>query len=338
MRVDYFEKTELDIEFYNEHIKDRIPKKIIDMHLHISKKEFKTNVIRDSSDWAGQCSSDMEIETYYEYAKEFYPDSELFINALPAVSKGIDVDGNNKYISDIKAEGKALFAHMLPDPNWSAEHTEKILLEGNFDGYKPYPDFVSGIKGVEIGLFDFLTHDQWAILNKHKKSMVLHLPRAGRFPDDNNIKELLIVKEKYPDIKLIIAHCGRSYSMYYIEEAYKKLNSMMNEFYYDLSAVLNPNVLEFMFNHVSHDRIMYGTDLPVFLWHGKRRWTYTEYFNLVREEFKFNKHEEGIEAESKYTLFLYEQLKNILDVVYKFGDIELANKIFYNNALDMEAK
>jgi len=338
MKVNYFKKDDLDIEFYDKYIRDRIPKKIIDMHVHISKNEYMVNAIIDQKSWASQCNSRMEIEDYYDYAKVFYPDSELFINALPAVTKGMDIDGNNKYISDLKSAGKVLFNHMLPDPRWSPEHTEQVLIDGNFDGFKPYPDFVSGARGSEIGLFEFLTHDQWSILNEHKKSMVLHLPRAGRFPDDNNINELKTVREKYPDIKLIIAHCGRSYSMYYIEETYKKLGSLMNEFYYDLAAVLNPGVLEFMLKHVSHNLIMYGTDLPIFLWHGRRRWTYTDYFNLVREDFKFNTHEEGAEAEAKYTFFLYEQLKNILDTIDKFGDEKLRNKIFYCNAIEMEAK
>lgn len=333
--IDYFKKTEYDIEFYNNYIKDRIPNKIIDMHVHITKDEFKKNCIEDPNSWATQCSSNMDIDDYMYYSKIFYPDSEVYINALPSVTKGIDTNGNNKYISDLKRDGKVLFSHMLPDPSWNPEYTEKILIEENFDGYKPYPDFVSGARGTEIGLFEFLTHDQWSILNKHKKSMVLHLPRAGRFPDDNNINELKTVREKYPDIKLIIAHCGRSYSMYYIEEAYKKLGSLMNEFYYDFAAVLNPDVINFMLTHVNHNRIMYATDLPVFLWHGKRRWTYTEYFNLAREDFKWNTHEEGFEKESKYTFFIYEQLKNILDSAYNHGGKQLAEMLFYDNAKNL---
>lgn len=333
MRVEYFERTPLDAEFYDKYIKDRIPSKLIDMHLHFTKPEFCTNLQVDPNSWASQCSSKMEFEDYKYYASIFYPDTEFFVNALPSVTKGIDIVGNNGYIAELKAAGKAKYVHMLVNPEWTGDYTEKMFLEGNFDGYKPYPDYVSGKRGAEIGMFDFVNPDQYEILNKYNKSMVLHLPRAGRYPDDNNIKELLTIREKYPNIKVIIAHCGRSYAMYFITEAARKLGSMFNDFYYDLAAVLNPEVLDFMMANVDNKRIIYGTDLPVFLWHGKRRWTYTEYFNLVREDFKFNKHEEGPEKEADYTFFLYEQLKNILDVTDKYGGKKTAEDIFYNNAV-----
>lgn len=331
--VSYFQKTPDDVRFYEEHIKDRLPSSIIDMHLHISDDVYKKNCVPDPNDWAVQCGSTMTIDDYEAYAAVFYPDSKVEINALPSVDKGIDVLGNDGYISRLKKEGRARYAHMLTDPAWSAEYTERLLLDGNFDGYKPYPDFVSGVKGVEIGLFDFVTHEQLALLDKHKKSMVLHLPRAGRFPDDNNIKEIREVRQKYPDLKLILAHCGRCYAIDWIKRAMEKLGEDRNGVYYDLAAVLNPLVLDYMLENFPQSHIMYGTDLPVFLWHGRRRWTDTEYFNLCREDFKFNLHEEGEAVESKYTFFLYEQLKNVLDSAYSHGGKKLAEDLFCNNAI-----
>lgn len=332
MIVSYFEQTELDKRFYEEHIKERIPSHIIDMHLHISKAEYLKNATPDPSDWSVQCNSRMGYEEWAEYAKVFYPDSRVEINALPAVTKGMDVIGNDGYIAQLKKEGKARYAHMLTDPNWSREFTEKMIIEGDFDGYKPYPDFVAGVRSVEIGLFDFVNKDQFELLNKYKKTMVLHLPRAGRFPDDSNIRELLTAREKYPDMKIIIAHCGRSYAIDWIKRAKEKLGDARFGFYYDLAAVLNPAVLDYMLEYFPQDRIMYGTDLPIFLWHGRRRWTDTEYHNLCREDFAFNRHEEGPEAEANYTFFIYEQLKNILDATYKFGGKALAEDIFAKNA------
>lgn len=332
--VSYFTKTPYDHAFYDTHIKDRLPDKIVDMHLHISTVEICRNTKPDMTDWAAQCGSVMTAEDYAEYAKIFYPGKELFINALPGVTKGIDVIMGNEYIASLKRSGAARFGCMLTDPSWSGEYTEQLLLGGNFDGYKPYPDFVTGKKGADIGMFDFINREQFEVLNKHKKAMVLHLPRPQRFPDDGNIRELLEIKEKYPDIKLIIAHCGRSYAINVIKEARRKLGSMLNEFYYDIAAVLNPVVLRYMLENVPHDRIMYGTDLPVFLWHGRRRWTDDDYYNLAREDFPWNTHYEGKAAEEGYTFFLYEQLKNILDIADEFEGRVTAGKLFYDNAVN----
>ena len=332
--VSYFKYTEYDGEFYDRYIRDRLPDEIIDMHAHISTDEIRKNCTPDMTDWAAQCGSVMAIDDHDKYASILYPGKKVYLNALPAVTRGTDVVGGNNYLAGLKKEGRVRFCCMLTDPSWSGELTEKYLLDGNFDGYKPYPDFVAGQKSVEITMFDFVNREQYDVLNKHNKIMVLHIPRAGRFADPSNIRELCEIRERYPNIKLIIAHCGRSYAMNVIKEAHRQIGDNLNNFYYDISAVLNPEVLEYMLTHVSHERLMYGTDLPVFLWHGRRRWTPDKYFNLAREDFEWNKHEEGRETEAGYTFFLYEQLKNILDTADKFGGRETADKIFYKNAVN----
>ena len=333
-KVEYFHETELDKQFYKTYIKDRIPLKIIDMHVHITRPEYMINAQFDPDSWASQCISDMEAEDYYEYGKILYPDSDFTFNALPNVNQGVDIVGNSKYCAELKKKGSARFACMMVDPNWSDEYTEQMLVEGNFDGYKPYPDYISGHRGGDVSMFEFVRPGQYEILNRHKKAMVLHLPRVDRIADSENIREICEIRDKYPDIKLIIAHCGRSYAINTIKKAHEQMGDRIKDFYFDLAAVVNPKVITYMLENVPHNQIMYGTDLPVFLFHGRRRWTDDKYFNLAREDFQWNKHEEGREAEEKYTFFLYEQLKNILDCCDAFGGKPLAEKIFYQNAVD----
>ncbi len=332
--VNYFRYTEYDKDFYNLYIKERLPANIIDVHAHVTTTEITKDCIYNTNDWAAQCGSVMTYEDYSVYSSFLYPDKKVVLNAIPSVTRGTNVCAGNEYLSLLKKEGKIKYCCMLTDPIWSGELTEEYLLRGNFDGYKPYPDFVAGQKSVDISMFDFVNKEQYEVLNKHKKVMLLHIPRAGRFADKDNIRELLYIREKYPDIKLIVAHCGRSYAINVIREAYRQLGESLKNFYFDIAAVLNPAVLEFMMEKVPLNQIMYGTDLPVFLWHGRRKWTDDEYFNLAREEFPWNKHEEGIEIESSYTFFLYEQLKNILDTTDKFGGKEIAEMIFYKNTVD----
>ena len=104
-------------------------------------------------------------------------------------------------------------------------------------------------------------------------------------------------------------------------------------FYWDTAAVLNPQVYKLAFEELPEERILYGTDAPIMLWHGKRRWTFDKYINLVREEFSWNTHEEGIEAERRYTLFIYEQMRSILDNIEELEMGEtFKRKLFSENA------
>ncbi len=334
--VDYFIKNDLDCEFYDRYIKDRLPKKIADAHLHLSLPEHNAGIPEETirADWALQCYSAMSLEDYSNYAKAFYPDAEeVCVNALPSVFNGTDLKAANQYLIDISKDKRVFATHMVTHPDWDAEYCEELLLRGNYNGFKPYPDLASGQKGAEIGIFEYLTHDQLKILDRHKKSLVLHIPRAGRLADDNNVRELLEMRQKYPDVKIVLAHCGRCYCLGTIERAKQKMGSDFKLFYYDLAAVLNPEVIEYMITNVSPDSLIYGTDLPIFLWHGRRKWEGEKYYNFARENFDWNRHTEGAEREKTYTFFLYEQLKNILDVTDRMGGRPIAEKIFHDNAL-----
>jgi predicted TIM-barrel fold metal-dependent hydrolase len=77
--------------------------------------------------------------------------------------------------------------------------------------------------------------------------------------------------------------------------------------------VINPETCELAFDRLPVERILFGTDMPILFWHGRRTWTEREYCNLCREPFSWNVHRESAEVEATYTLFLYEQMKAILD-------------------------
>ena len=136
----------------------------------------------------------------------------------------------------------------------------------------------------------------------------------------------------YPDVKLIIAHYGRAYTASVFERGAKALGEYMKALYFDMGAVLNPEVLRMSMDVMDRKHIMWATDLPVFQFHGRRRWTEDMYVNLCREDFPWNKHLESPEVEAEYTFFLYEQMNNVLNVVEEVGDDDLKQDVFWRNA------
>lgn len=329
---DVFKKTQLDEEFYEKYLKSRLPERIIDCHAHIATPEITKNISRETieADWALQYNTYMTVEQAKYYYDQFFPDKKVEYLALPFFCMGVDLEANNEYLS-CNTDRALMAVH----PNWEAEYCETILIQKGFLGFKPYPAFVTNVKSAEISIFDFITHDQLKILNKHKKVLMLHLPRRGRLHDDNNVYELKLIKDKYPDIKAIIAHFGRSFCRSTFLKGVKKLGRDINSFFYDTTAVINPDVYKEAFPIIDHNRIMFGTDFPLTLWHGKRIWIEEQekYINLSREDSLWNKHIEGAEKEAKYTFFVYEQLKSILDVAG--NDKKLIDNVFYNNAINI---
>ncbi len=71
---------------------------------------------------------------------------------------------------------------------------------------------------------------------------------------------------------------------------------------------MNPDVLELALRLFGPDRLIYGTDNPVFYMRGRQQWEGTRYLNRTSHPFMFNKEREAPEVEAQYTLYMYEAL------------------------------
>jgi predicted TIM-barrel fold metal-dependent hydrolase len=311
----YFERTSLDKSYYDEHLAYRLPPSIFDVHVHLNLPEHIAAVpdSRWKSDWALESGRLMPYDDVIACVAELYPNVEYSIAGMPWPIREADMAANNAYLAGLRAAAK-LWPFMTVRPEWPAHAVEKRLVEDNFVGFKPYPDLVSGVKGAEISIFEFLPHEQWQILNRHGKALMLHLPRKNRIADADNVRELLEARDRYPDVAIIIAHFGRAFCPVFLEEGLDQLGGP-DGFYFDTTAVINPEVYDLAFARIPADRILYGSDMPILFWHGRREWSELQYHNLCREEFSWNTDRKSPEQEATYTLFLYEQVRSILDAM-----------------------
>lgn len=311
-------KTITDQSFYKTYLAGRMPPRIFDAHIHLNLPEHIPFISQERlhGDWAFECGLYLSAEDALAQGAMLFPGVPYTLAGFPWPIREADLAANNAYLLEKKAEG-LVRPFMATRPDWDPDELDRQL--SDFCGFKPYPDFVVSAKGAEASIFDFMPHAQLEVLNRHKKAVVLHLPRKDRLADKNNLRELLTMREHYPDIQIIIAHLGRSFCPIYLERGLDGLGSAVDGFYFDTAAVFNPVVYEIAFRRIRTERILFGTDGPILYWHGKRRWTETTYENLCREDYSWNRHAEGAEAEAGYTFILYEQLRAMFDAMERAG-------------------
>ena len=333
MMYHYFHRTELDESFYADHLLPRLPREIIDAHAHFNLPEHVSRVSKEAiaGDWALECGLLMSYEDACAYYRTLFPDITVYLTALPWPLRDADTAANNDYISRISR-----FPHirglMTIRPEYGVGMIERAFLEGGFSGFKPYPYMASAVKGAEVSIFDFMTHEQFALANRLRVPVLLHLPRAERLPAPENVAEIRTILEQYPNVKLVIAHFGRCFNVEYFEQALVALGDDIHRVWFDTAAVLNPAVHRLAFAELDYRKILFGTDLPIFLWHGKREWKNGHYTNLCRENFSWNKHLYP-DDEENYTFFVYEQIKNMLDIIG--DDEEKKSAVFFCNAKEV---
>jgi len=91
---------------------------------------------------------------------------------------------------------------------------------------------------------------------------VLHISKSERFKSKSNIDTLLDIEQKYPNVKLIVAHIGRAYIPSDAGDAFERLASTQN-MRFDFSANTNAEIIRKAIETFGTRRVLFGTDLPI---------------------------------------------------------------------------
>lgn len=329
----------IDRDYYNAIIKNFIPDTIIDDHAHVYLKGFRiSREIQRNATWPDRIAEDCSVEDLQATYRLLFPGKKVIpvIFGQPQVS--YDLNRCNDYVEKVSRQYRYP-ALMLTHPEMAASALEAAIVKGGFHGSKVYLNYApSYISDPEIRIFDFLPHHQLAVLNRHGWVVMLHLPRPGRLRDNVNLVQLLEIEEKYPQVKLIVAHVGRAYADDDVGDAFSRLSRTKN-MVFDLSANVNGSVFAKLIDAVGPGRILYGTDLPVLRLRGARMVENGVYYNLVPKGLYANvageahmRELEGAAAE-RLTFMIYEQIAAFKSAAENRGlsrqDIE---DVFFNNA------
>ena len=91
---------------------------------------------------------------------------------------------------------------------------------------------------------------------------MLHIPRPGRLRDPLNLVQMLEIEERYPNVKLIIAHIGRAYAPEDLGDAFELLRRTKN-MVFDFTANTLDQAMAACLEAVGPKRLLFGSDLPI---------------------------------------------------------------------------
>lgn len=339
-----FTVTDYDKSVYENELKDFLPDKMIDIHCHIWTKELRKKNAPDYDEravkWPSLVAEDNSIEDLQETYRLMFPDKQVTPLIFTSTNRESAPALNNYVLESARKTGYPALYYTLPTQ--SGEEIEQKIKEGGFLGIKSYlslsPDY---LPEAEIRIFDFFPHHQLAVINKLKGIVMLHVPRNGRLKDPVNLAQILEIKEKYPDIKLIIAHIGRAYHTNDVGDAFKVL-SAAPDLMFDFCA----NTCEFAMTKLLESfgpyHAMFGSDFPILRMRMRRIEENNTYINLIPPGLygdpSQDKHLREVSAEEgeKLTFFMYEEIRSFKRAATKLGltakDVE---RCFYGNAKDL---
>lgn len=329
-----------DLKIFKEEFSDFLPVEIIDSHVHLWKKDFfKENVPESRLKQSPALDQDIiggfTFEDFKNITEKIFPGikcSGLFFG-LPI--KEADLGEMNKYVSDVCVKNSS-YGLFNPEPD--LKEIPKDFFRKRFVGFKPYPDLVDfkapkdfSKLDIDVTMYSYMSEAVLEFANKHKLIIVNHIPRAKRLNDENNIKEIVDITSRYPDIKMILAHAGRSYTYYDIKDSIKHLKEIKN-LYVDTAMINSFSVNKVLMGELGSERILYGSDLPIAIFKGKNIDINNRHYFVTNTPKVWSISSSEMKLDS-FTFFIYEIIRAIRVAAKSLNlSKEDIDNIFYLNA------
>ena len=317
--------TDVDRAFWLEHLESWLPQRIFDAHTHVAEPHFRIAAMSEEKrrqHWVNEVMEPIGAADAQRCQSLVFPGREVSCLCFGSVSLDFDIEGENANLqAECVRRGWRRLAVVLPQ--WSADRIAQELDQPGVLGVKVYyaligDDPTSRDRYLEASIFDFLPHHQLEVLNQRRSWVTLHVPKADRLGHPANIAEIREIRRKYPNVALVVAHLGRCYTVPHALEAFPHFAHDQGLFF-DTSAVLNPDVHRLALQTFGANRLLYGSDNPVFYMRGRRQFQDRTYMNRTNYPFFFNRDREPPDVEAKYTLYMYEDLMAIRQACERTG-------------------
>ena len=329
-----FEYRACDRALYEKELKNFLPDRMFDAHVHISTAGLPAYGSHNGgSTWTDYLCKEMGVREFLDMNKVMFPEQKtealIFGMCLTAI------DETNAYVIENNRDyGFPMLyrSDYAQDP----DQLEANVKAGGFIGLKPYlsncPPY---IPAAEVRIFDFLPPAHLEVADKNGWIIMLHIPRNKRLGDPVNIAQIMEIEEKYPNVKLIVAHVGRAYTEADFGNAFEILKSTKHMMFDFTANLFTPAITEGI-KTVGVDRFLYGTDLPIAVMRMYRVVENGTYINVVPKGYYGDltgaahmREEEN----DRISLMVYEQLlafkRSAAELRLSDADVE---KIMYRNA------
>ncbi len=271
-----------DQEIYQGKLANFLPARIIDFHTHVWLQSFLTPEPHGErgAQWAHKVAAEITPEELIDCYQAMLPQQQVTPLLFGMPGRNVDTCANNDWVSQ-KARENGFPALLISKPELAPEELERRVAQGGFLGLKPYLEFAPPhLASDQITIYDFLPQAHLEAADAHGWIVLLHIPRSGRLKDPLNLAQMMEIEQRYPRLRLVIAHIGRAYCPADLGNAFDLLKNSQRMLF-DFSANTNTEVMVALIRAVGSRRILFGSDMPITRMRMHRTCENGVYINLV---------------------------------------------------------
>lgn len=222
-----------------------------------------------------------DFAKYCEDTDGFFGSRKRTVNMIPMPVTEMSEPGTGRATEILHAATKNVKAQLerhpgivgevMVAPGDTAEDIEERIAFAGSDrlvGLKPYHLLAVKKPTFNAEIEEYLPESAWEVAEKRKLAITLHLVKDMSLSDPENLSYVIDHAKRYPDVKFILAHCGRSFAAWTGMESFEKLRGIDNIFY-DFSGICESPQMFMLIKTAGLEKCMWGSDYPISLLAGK---------------------------------------------------------------------
>lgn len=263
------EPTDLDRRIWEEELEEFLPQQLFDAHLHFFNNDHCLSQPGDDppefSPTVNCPFTVLDRDALQQTYRMLFPGREVHYLAFGWVYRRIDFDKHNEFTAAQVVDDPKSRALMLVHPSFSVDKVAHDVDRYGFRGLKPYRFWAPD--DANCSITDMIPEPLIELANEKELIIMMHLGKKLGVADEENVKDLIRLAERYPKIRWDLAHMARSSIAWPLERSIERIKDIPN-FWYDFSSVTYSDVFTLAFRHLRLDRIMFGSDIPCDLLRG----------------------------------------------------------------------
>ena len=250
--------NETDRLIYEKEIEPYLPEKIFDAHAHTRIDEFYVDVDTSYRLAEQPLLRDVDMSWLKSWWQSLFPSKAVNGLVMGFPAKDCPIDKINLHVSnDVSLPDRF---SILIHPKTAAEELERQIQKFKPTGLKPYMLFADIEDYRKAGIMDMISEEQLDVANSHSLCLTLHVSKPRGMADEQNLSDIARLVRDFPNCNFILAHCGRCFLSYYMEETLDRL-CVAENLWFDTSAVCDLGVFINLLARYDRSRILFGTDL-----------------------------------------------------------------------------
>ena len=247
-----------DREIFRRELESFVPDRIFDAHAHL----YAAAHFDDAPAWLNGGPEFAGLDAYRRRMDEIHPGRrcEGLFFGFPNVS--MDIEAGNKLVADEVRTSGGSRGQMLVTPGMDPEYVRETVRRGGFVGLKCYHVYATQQPTWDAPVSAYLCEEHVRVAHEEGLSITLHMVRARAMADPVNQVEIRMYCERYPNIRMILAHAARGFNPHHTIEGIGSLRGLGNV-WCDTSAVTDAGAIEAIARTLGVERLLYGSDFPV---------------------------------------------------------------------------